>query len=572
MHSPSTAGDGRERLAMARVEWTRRTPDEIEAVLGIMLLREFPNGQRIRPARGDNGIDVYVPNDDGWVVYQIKSFTEALTSSHKRQITKSWERFRDFVNDNKLRTKAWYVVLPLNPTRPEIEWLNDLTAGTDFDCEWRGLDFCEGLVARYPEVVDYYLFDGRDRLQEVVRTLLAAAGWAGGTETDPFSPSDAYPSLEQLHEALNTFDPHYYFDFEVSTLRDGEHPRTPAEAEGLVAAVTRTSGGRAVTFRIFARFIEAPIERPVPGFFSPKIEPGTPAALAWEEFLTYGIPVEELAVSRVSIDLPGGLGADAADAFVRLGPASPDAARPFALTMDVLDQDGVVLATTNVNINAATVGMDGKGIALSGSEEAGVFNLDLRLHRDVEGLKFNLSANEVTGRRPADVLPGLDVLLAFEPGRLLRLSLKDGPPLAEPAPIPEALPGQAQSWRIRRVCAALAIIQRHTLSQVEIPDLTVTTNDQARAWVDAAQLLSGESLSMTWNEAVIVVDPAALPAVDSVAPLEVAELLRVDIAGQEIDLGRKVTSVHARVVAADAESGKVRVVPGDHDTMEIRSA
>lgn len=101
---------------MSRVEWTRRTPEEIESVLGILLCRENPAAERIRPAKGDHGIDVFVPTPDGWIVYQVKSFTESLTGSHKRQIKKSWLRFLEFVDERKPEVKAWCCVRPLNAT------------------------------------------------------------------------------------------------------------------------------------------------------------------------------------------------------------------------------------------------------------------------------------------------------------------------------------------------------------------------------------------------------------------------------------------------------------------------
>lgn len=559
---------------MSRVEWTRRTPEEIEAVLGIMLCREYPNAQRVRPARGDNGIDVYVPFEDGWVVFQVKSFTNSLTSSHKRQITKSWIRFRDYAKAKSLKVKAWYVVRPLNPTQPEIEWLAELTAGAGFACEWRGFSFCEGLVAKYPDVVDYYLFDGRERLQDVVRTLLAATGWSGGTETNPFRPSDAYPTLESLHSALNAFDPHYYFDFSVSTVIKGQDPPKPEAEPGLVAASIRVADGRAVTFLIFARFREATIERPVPGSFTVNAEPGSPEAAAWKEFLAYGTPVEELAVSRMSLELPGGLGADATDGFINLGPASPETARPFTLTVEVLEADSSLIAATDVSMKAATVGLDGKGIATTGIEVAGVFDLGLRVRLDGDGLKVNLAANDLTGRRPAEVLAGLDVLLAFGPRRLLSLRLKDGPQLAEPETIVAELPGQPETRRIRRVCAALAEIQRHTLQPIKVPDLTLTTNNEARAWLDAAQLLTGQTLLFSWNEASYVVDDTGeLPAIGSVVPLTAEEPLRVLIEGRELELGRVLTVARsAQVAEVDMSSRLVRVEPANDDTIEIRLA
>jgi hypothetical protein len=46
---------------MARVEWTRISPDDVEYVSAVLLARENPRAQRIRPSRGDGGIDILVP-------------------------------------------------------------------------------------------------------------------------------------------------------------------------------------------------------------------------------------------------------------------------------------------------------------------------------------------------------------------------------------------------------------------------------------------------------------------------------------------------------------------------------
>jgi hypothetical protein len=67
---------------------------------------------RVKPSRGDHGVDIYVPGDAGWIVYQVKSFTGKLTSSHRRQITNSWDEFRDFAAERNLNVVAWYAVRP----------------------------------------------------------------------------------------------------------------------------------------------------------------------------------------------------------------------------------------------------------------------------------------------------------------------------------------------------------------------------------------------------------------------------------------------------------------------------
>jgi hypothetical protein len=43
---------------MARIEWTRRDGDDVEAVVAMFVNRERPNSTRITPSRGDGGVDI----------------------------------------------------------------------------------------------------------------------------------------------------------------------------------------------------------------------------------------------------------------------------------------------------------------------------------------------------------------------------------------------------------------------------------------------------------------------------------------------------------------------------------
>ena len=73
---------------MTRVEWTRTEPGDIEQVVSMLLCRENPSAVRVRASRGDGGIDVLAPaeNGAGVAVYQVKSFSSNLTASQKAQV------------------------------------------------------------------------------------------------------------------------------------------------------------------------------------------------------------------------------------------------------------------------------------------------------------------------------------------------------------------------------------------------------------------------------------------------------------------------------------------------------
>ena len=102
---------------MARVEWTRQSGDDVEAVVAMLLCNQYPNAVRVRPSQGDGGIDVFVPGPAGFgaerAVYQVKKYSENLTSSQNRKIKRSYS--------------AW--------SRPARKRAGGLPSGT-WSCHW----------------------------------------------------------------------------------------------------------------------------------------------------------------------------------------------------------------------------------------------------------------------------------------------------------------------------------------------------------------------------------------------------------------------------------------------------
>jgi hypothetical protein len=199
------------------VEWTQIEPGDIEQVVAILLYRENPAAVRPRPSRGDGGIDILVPLDNAGTVavYQVKSFTSNLTSGQKAQAERSFRRLMDYAAVRGLRVAEWYLTMPLNPTNENLQWLEGFTTGHGLLAQWRDLDFLEGLAADYPSVIDYYLRDGKDRLQaalESLTTVLRAVMRTGpqasaGEKAGALEPAEAVRTLAALHDALNEHDP-----------------------------------------------------------------------------------------------------------------------------------------------------------------------------------------------------------------------------------------------------------------------------------------------------------------------------------------------------------------------------
>ena len=557
---------------MSRVEWSRRTADEIETLIGIMLCRLNPAATRIRPSQGDRGVDVYVPDGDEWTVYQVKSFTGPLTSSHKRQIKKSWVSFTELVQEQSLKIRAWYLIRPENPTWEDEKWLHELTDGAAFPCSWQGLDHCEALAADHQSVVDYYLFNGKERLQGALTDLLAAMHVNAAT-----SPTEAQARLEAVHASINAHDPHYVYDFAVQTVHNDQLPEVNSRG-GLVAAVTQASGDRAVTFYVMARYREATSDRPVPGRFTLVTQPGTAEAQAVRDFFEYGIPVVNVRARDLDWDLPGGLGGSQEEGTVTLGAARLDAAQPTELQLVVLDpHDDAELAVADLVMEPATTGLDGRRFAIAGEERYGVFGLLMRVD-PVEG-KYHMSfePRELTGKAPADVLPGLNALAALTPPNRFVIRLRHGPALDSPQFVPTTIAQDAD--RLIRVCEALAVIQRHTVLPIRIPDLTETSVTEAREWIRAARLLNGDTISLTWDRiAFDLHDDAELPSgVTDAVTVATTSALIAKVGDREVDLGLQVAQLAmARVDPSDLGddgqpvSSSVHMVPAGDNTGTIR--
>ena len=96
---------------MARVEWTRLSGEEVEDLVAVLLCRKSPNATRIRPSRGDGGIDLMVPIEGTFEVYQVKKFASNLASSQKNQIKKSLDRFETYRKEEGLKVFAWHIAL-----------------------------------------------------------------------------------------------------------------------------------------------------------------------------------------------------------------------------------------------------------------------------------------------------------------------------------------------------------------------------------------------------------------------------------------------------------------------------
>lgn len=552
---------------MARIEWARLTGDDVEHVIAVMVARENVLARRIRPSRGDRGLDIVVPNTDvGSVdVYQVKSFALNLGSSEKRQITKSFRRLRDHAAKTGLSVANWYLVLPLDPTPENIAWFDDLTTGAGFGVAWRGLIYVDGLAARYPDVIDYYLRDGKARLEAAVADLTSILRTGlrmtpGVSDTPgPLTAHEIRTGLLALHAELNRYDPHYRYDFSV----DAVPPEVP-DQPWLVFAAQLSDDRACVTFKVFARYTESTEDRPVPLGVHWKLVPDSDTARQLTDWATDGTPFEApLGSADIKADLPGGFGGDFAGAAVKLGPT--ETGQPYKLRVQVIAPSGEILASCRLNMNRVTIGLDHAGSRASGVEEHGVFSLELRFETETQTAAMSLSSLDITGSRPAQVIPALQFLATFRPPNVLRFALPYGPVSHGGMPIPDGLPDSSEANILLQIVEALTTIQEYTPAQITVPDLTAITQTEARDLISAARLLRGETVTGRWEKLRVRVDPATLAAGEPAVTVMWHEPLTVMINGVEIDLGLRQVQLEAVKVTVDvtAKPDKDGLLPAD---------
>jgi hypothetical protein len=160
---------------MTTVNWEREPGEKVEEFVAALVLLEHPDGNLITPSRGDRGVDIRVPNPDGFDIYQVKRYTRPLTSRQAEEIEKSWSTF---VRETLpvLPVRSWTLVTPWDPTNERLDWLAELTAGSGIPTKWMGRTNLDVLAAQRQSLVSYYFGDGGSSYSGCSRTPSRAAG------------------------------------------------------------------------------------------------------------------------------------------------------------------------------------------------------------------------------------------------------------------------------------------------------------------------------------------------------------------------------------------------------------
>lgn len=560
---------------MARIEWSRLAPQDVEHVLAIFIYRDNPTAVRIRPSLGDGGIDVLVAVRGGYVIYQIKSFAANLESFHKRQIVTSFQRLLQYSRDHEMTVQTWYLFTPLDPTNPNREWLQEITAEATFPCDWKGLTEAESLASKYPDVIDYYLHDGKDRLASAISELTSVLGLGQSVAEGPsLDPTHVNRRLADLHKLLNSTDPHYSYDFSITS----EPPARPSRPR-LIGTVETKVDGSYIVWEIVARFNEATAERPVPIELRITTSTDSPLAQSLRDFELYGTPFTAPAgtVSGIA-NLPGPFARRLDGGSVAVGEAS-NTDDVVDLRLQLVDPHDREVGSVILKMKR-TAGPSGRGLRVYGADQSALMTLELRhqIGTDTSAFTVGYDPTSAEGKNPNEVLPSLQVLAAFHSPNGIRLLPPYGPATGPPASIPADV--QAPSVQpLLGIVEALCAIQQHTPIQLQVPDLRLVTREQAGEWLRTARLLRGETLEFEWNgfwASIPAENAHSIPPAQAGVPLKLEQALQTTVGTAVIDLGRMELAMDSGSVdpenapVAEGDRLRIRFVPFGSKAAHLR--
>jgi hypothetical protein len=555
---------------MAPVEWTVLEGGPAETVLSNLLYSEQNDAVRVRPSRGDRGIDVLVPVDtsgEPFDVYQIKKFADSLGDSEKRQITDSFRRFLIGVGRQGVPAADWYLMMPMDPTVDGyLTWFHDMPdaviekmfgdatlALTEEEkqriitwrqadgrgIEWKGRTYCDHLAAKYPFVVDYYLHGGQQTIRDAVKDLASLLKTDKSLPDSPpdadavalVTPAELYGHLAKLQSVLDT-DPHYRYGVSL----DPTQPEL-VEQPNLVAATQLTQpDGQTVTFRIYQRFAESLRERPVPIKLTFATGDSTFDRQAFEMWHKYGTKLS--APAQVDADLPGGLGgafSSGAPIQVSIGPVGQNQELRFRIRRP----DGTAGAELpfSMYVSQGTAGISGNG-----TDHTGQLAFTVISDSETRTGTWNFTRAPTVGVEIEVALPSIEFLQDLQAPNVLQIAQKYGQftdyaeiPAVEPLIFPEP---------VLDYLRALTVIQPFTATPILVPDLTKLTVRDLRTVGEAATLVGGQAVLSSWDTLTMAPDaaleedgPESNIDFTSEYQILIVEKLIVTVGQQELTLG-----------------------------------
>lgn len=569
---------------MPLIEWTRLSGEAVETTVAMLLCGVHFDATQVRPGRGDGGIDVFVPtgSDASGLssrdVYQVKRYAENLTSSQKRKIKQSLDKVIDTAKNGSWDIAGWYLVLPLNPTPSNLEWFKKITSDLPFRCRWVGLNRIEKLASHQPQVIDYYLRDGRERLvaqtERLASVLAGRITREGGGE---LTPRDFLGDLQDIYRSMNQYDPHYRYEISMTA----EPPSQTSEIvkPGLVAIASTGSADGWVNVSIFARSRAALEERPITGKLNVRLDPDIDSSvkLAYEKFIKFGTPVSlPPKAANVALSLPGGLGTlEDVAAQVSIGSAHPDNERENLIEeqeiiLATLDPNDQPLAEVELRLVERTTGQTG-GVRTVWVDKSKFINLEV-LAMEPPELTVNINMSiDAAGRRPSDFVEAIELIATMHEPNRLAIADTFGPRKFSAASTTMSNGRDIDFSRTAKLARSLVTLQDVIPHRLTYPE--VITADQALNILDTAKLIEGQPMKGTFHGCQVNLDEgtdlSSIPHdVDEKVELRIIRDVEIELNDQKCTVGKEMAMM--RAVAAEIFPDFVRYAPIPDDTEVTR--
>lgn len=471
-----------------RIPWTRYSGEDVESVLATFISLEKRNAIKIRPSRGDGGIDLIVYLDAETVdIYQIKKFAENLKNSQKAQIENSWQELSATTAVLHVKINSWHLVMPLDPTNENLRWAKELVEPSGTKFIWDGLSRVDGWASKYPEVIDYYFSNGKEEISEYAAKLLSMANLP-----DCSDPVILENRLRDLCSNLDKLDPYYAYSVHVLSEYDKRDDFCTRAPGVVMSQILVTPGAGRIAIDVIEKTPIASMLHPLT--FSVKIIAGTDEEKEQvQNYIEYGMPFTSLPAEVIDQDcqLPVGR---SYEGFRRGIIKSFDLNTSNCIRSASLFWEGC--GELQLIVDKTTHGT--KGVFFSAHDDTETFKLNFKWDASQPGgtLNYEFSFSNLANKRSRDVARTYR-FLSEATDKKVDLRINGTSALSFNLDIRDDLIDLINI--IYGLAVALETVNRAADSEMPFPDVYKTTKGEIANLRDAARLLDGESVVYSWE-------------------------------------------------------------------------
>lgn len=470
-----------------RIPWTRYSGEDVESVLATFISLEERNAIKIRPSRGDGGIDLIVYLDAETVdIYQIKKFAENLKNTQKAQIENSWHELSATTAVLHV-INSWHLVMPLDPTNENLRWAKELVEPSGTKFIWDGLSRVDGWASKYPEVIDYYFSNGKEEVSEYAAKLLSMANLP-----DCSDPVILENRLRDLCSNLDKLDPYYAYSVHVLSEYDKRDDFCTRAPGVVMSQILVTPGAGRIAIDVIEKTPIASMLHPLT--FSVKIIAGTDEEKEQvQNYIEYGMPFTSLPAEVIDQDcqLPVGR---SYEGFRRGIIKSFDLNSSNCIRSASLFWEGC--GELQLIVDKTTHGT--KGVFFSAHDDTETFKLNFKWDASQPGgtLNYEFSFSNLANKRSRDVARTYR-FLSEATDKKVDLRINGTSALSFNLAIRDNLIDLIN--KIYGLAVALETVNRAADSEMPFPDVYKTTKGEIANLRDATRLLDGESVVYSWE-------------------------------------------------------------------------